>query len=163
MSSLPRLLVAAALLSAACLGGAGPASTPPGATDPCAGGGKLSDTGFRALMETVADGWRTGDADRAARCFAVDAVYSEPPRKQFYRGRDALRTFFGPDPQSMVWHHLVFDEQRQIGAGEYTYRGRNQYHGIVIVRVVDGLIANWREYQVRSDLPWDRFMDDNAF
>lgn len=51
----------------------------------------------------------------------------------------------------------------QIGAGEYTYRGRNQYHGIVIVRVVDGLIANWREYQVRSDLPWDSFMDDNAF
>ena len=52
---------------------------------------------------------------------------------------------------------------RQIGAGEYSYGGRNQYHGIVIVRIVGGLIASWREYQVRSDLPWDRFMDDNAF
>src|SRR5688572_5572229 len=50
MSPLPRLLVAVALLSAGCLGGAGPASTPPRAADPCAGGGKLSDTGFRALM-----------------------------------------------------------------------------------------------------------------
>ena len=63
----------------------------------------------------------------------------------------------------MVWHHLVFDEGRQIGAGEYTYRGRNQYHGIVMVRIVDGLIANWREYHVRSDLPWERFVDENAF
>lgn len=78
MSPLPRLLVAAALLSAACLGSAGP---------------------------------------------APQAVLPRPRRAA----------------------HL------------------HQYHGIVIVRLVDGLIANWREYQVRSDLPWDRFMDDNAF
>lgn len=162
MNALPAALVAAALWTAGCIGGASPSARPV-AVDPCAGGERLSDARFRALMETVAEGWRKGDAGRAARCFATDAVYSEPPRKQFYRGRDALRAFFGPDPQGMVWHHLVFDEKRQIGAGEYTYRGRNQYHGIVIVRIAGGLIANWREYQVRSDLPWDRFMDDNAF
>ncbi len=164
MNALPCLVVSAALWSAGCVGASSDTSAAlPTAAEPCAGRGALSGAQFRALMQTVAEGWRTGDAEKSARCFAPGAVYSEPPRKQFYRGRAALRAFFGPHPQGMVWHHLVFDEERQVGAGEYTYRGRNQYHGVVMIRIVDGLIANWREYQTRSDLPWERLMDENAF
>jgi hypothetical protein len=29
--------------------------------------------------------------------------------------------------------------------------------------VRDGLIANWREYQHRSELDWDAFVGENAF
>lgn len=131
-------------------------------------GGKTSEREFRTLMETVAAGWNAGDARRAADCFTEDAVYSEPPRKQFYRGREALFEFFGgkekPDPpMKMTWHHLAFDEAAQIGFGEYTFQMNNRYHGIVVVRVRDGRIANWREYQYPSPLDWETFVDDNRF
>jgi ketosteroid isomerase-like protein len=130
--------------------------------------GKTSEAGFRTLMETVAAGWNAGDARRAADCFTEDAVYSEPPRKQFYRGREALFEFFGgkekPDPpMKMTWHHLAFDEDAQIGFGEYTFQMNNRYHGIVVVRLRDGRIANWREYQYPSPLDWETFVDDNRF
>jgi hypothetical protein len=123
---------------------------------------------FKALMTTVAEGWNEGNARKAADCFAADAIYSEPPRSQFYKGRVALFEFFGGEkkpepPMQMVWHHLVFDEATQVGAGEYTFRMNEQYHGVVIVKLRDGLIANWREYQYRSTLPWNEFVNENSF
>jgi ketosteroid isomerase-like protein len=116
----------------------------------------------------LADAWRRGDARAAAPCFAEDAVYTEPPDRQVYRGRAELYDFFGgnespPPAMEMTWHHVVFDEEQQIGAGEYTFQGRNRYHGVVVVRIVDGRIANWREYQRRSDLDWDDFVGPNRF
>src|SRR5262245_48334628 len=50
---------------------------------------------FRELMETVAAGWNAGDARKASECFTDDALYLEPPDKQFYTGRPALYEFFG--------------------------------------------------------------------
>ena len=119
-------------------------------------------------MQTIATRRTTGDARMAADCYAEDAVYSEPPDRQLYVGREALYTFFGggqipPPRMRMEWRHLIFDEAEQIGAGEYTFRGENQYHGVVMVRVVGGKIANWREYQYRSDLDWPAFVEPNAF
>jgi hypothetical protein len=119
-------------------------------------------------METVAAGWNAGDARKAADCFAEQAVYSEPPRKQFYKGRAALFEFFGggrkpQPPMQMAWHHIVFDEAQQVGAGEYTFEMNNRYHGVVMVKVTGGLISNWREYQYQSTLSWTEFMDENAF
>jgi ketosteroid isomerase-like protein len=123
---------------------------------------------FRTLMNTIAAGWNEGDARKAADCFAEDAVYSEPPRKQFYRGRAALFEFFGggqkaEPPMQMVWHHLVFDEATQVGAGEYTFQLNNRYHGVVMVKVRTGRISHWREYQYQSPLPWAEFVNENAF
>jgi hypothetical protein len=130
--------------------------------------GRLTAAEFRKLMTTVSAGWNEGNARKAADCFADDATYSEPPRKQFYKGRAVLFEFFGgskkPEPpMQMVWHHLVFDEATQVGAGEYTFRMNNQYHGVVMVKVRNGRIANWREYQYQSALPWDDFVNENAF
>lgn len=117
-------------------------------------------------MDAVADGWNNSDAAAAARRFAIDAVYLEPPDRQRYVGRQAIYEFFGgadPPPMTMTWHHLIFDADRQVGVGEYTFRGRNQYHGLVIVQVVDGEIARWREYQYRSDLDWTQFVGTSGF
>jgi hypothetical protein len=123
---------------------------------------------FRTLMTTIAAGWNEGNARKAADCFADDAIYSEPPRKQFYKGRTALFEFFGggkkPEPpMQMVWHHLVFDEATQVGAGEYTFQLNNRYHGVVMVKVRNGQICNWREYQYQSTLAWAEFVNENAF
>ena len=63
----------------------------------------------------------------------------------------------------MTWHNLVFDSAQQTGVGEYTFRYQIQTHGLVIVKVSDGLIRNWREYEVESNVPWDQFIGDNKF
>lgn len=123
---------------------------------------------FQRLMQTIADGWNTGDASKAAACYTENACYCEPPDKQVYVGRSALYAFFGGDkkpepPMFMIWHHLAFNETEQIGFGEYTYKGRHQYHGIVIVKVTHGLISHWREYQYQSALPWQEFTARSPF
>jgi hypothetical protein len=100
-------------------------------------------------------------------CGGVErGVYEEPPAKQIYRGRAALFEFFGGYqklPMVMRWHHIAFDETTQTGFGEYTFKLTGQYHGIVVVRVRDGLITHWREYQYKSDLPYDEFARATRF
>jgi hypothetical protein len=127
----------------------------------------LDRAAFVALMDDVADAWMRGDAERALARFTDDACYVEPPDVQSYAGRDELRVYFGgddPPPMSLTWHHLVFDETEQLGAAEYTYRGQGStFHGVALVRIVDDRIADWREYQVRSDLDWERFSSGNRF
>jgi ketosteroid isomerase-like protein len=128
----------------------------------------VSTAQFRALMEAVSAGWNAGDAQKAADCFTEDALYLEPPDKQFYAGRTALYEFFGgggkPEPpMRMTWHHLAFDEASQVGFGEYTFQMNRRYHGIVAVKIRGGKIANWREYQYESKLDWKAFTAKNPF
>jgi hypothetical protein len=125
-------------------------------------GAQIDVDGFRSLMRTVADGWNRGDARKAADCFSADVRYGEPPDRQFYQGQEQLFAFFGGELQTppnmrMTWHHLVFDEADQIGAGEYTFEGGRRYHGVAVVKIVQGRIAFWREYQYESPLDWDDF------
>jgi ketosteroid isomerase-like protein len=125
-------------------------------------------TEFEELMKTIAEGWSEGDARKAAECFSEDAIYIEPPEKQVYRGRDALYEFFGGSrgtdvPMKMTWHHLAFNEQEQIGFGEYTFEMHGRYHGIVVVKIEAGLIKHWREYQYRTEVGWEEFTRNNPF
>jgi hypothetical protein len=129
---------------------------------------KITAAQFDALMRTVAAGWNEGNARKAADCYTEDALYTEPPDKQVYVGRAALYEFFGGDkkpepPMRMAWRHLAFDEESQIGFGEYTFQMNNRYHGIVVVKVKNGKISNWREYQYKSDLEWKEFVKKNDF
>ena len=127
---------------------------------------RLSSSQFRQLLETVAAGWNEGDARRAADCFAEDAIYLEPPDRQSYRGRPELYEFFGgdaPPPMHMRWHNVVFDEETEVGVGEYTFRGRTQVHGLVIVKVRDGRISHGREYQYPSELDWQAVVGESGF
>ncbi|MFN8233982.1 MAG: nuclear transport factor 2 family protein [Actinomycetota bacterium] len=127
----------------------------------------LDRAAFVAMMDDVADAWMRGDTDRALARFSDDARYVEPPDVQRYVGRDELRVYFGgddPPPMSLAWHHLVFDEVEQVGAAEYTYRGQGSTsNGVALIRIEDDLIADWREYQARSELDWETFSAGNRF
>jgi len=117
-------------------------------------------------MRSLAQAWTTGDARTAADCFTDDVVYVEPPDRQRYVGRAEVFELSGghaPTAMSMTWHHLVFDPDQQIGFGEYTFRGRRQYHGIVIVQIRADRIARWREYQYSDDTDWSDFIGDSRF
>lgn len=132
------------------------------------GNAPLSEDEFQQLLRKVADAWNEGDAAKAVACFTEDAVYIEPPAQQVYRGRAALFEFFGGDkkpepPMLMTWHHVAFNAGKQIGFGEYTFQMNRRYHGIVVVKVREGKISNWREYQYESPLSWEDFTAKNPF
>ena len=55
----------------------------------------------------------------------------------------------------MTWHHLLFDRNQQIGAGEFTFENRIKTHGLVLIRMSNGLVLNWREYEIESPLAWE--------
>ncbi|NNF00485.1 MAG: nuclear transport factor 2 family protein [Pyrinomonadaceae bacterium] len=128
----------------------------------------FQDAEFENLMQKLADGWNKGDAKKAADCFTKDAVYTEPPDKQIYKGRDELFKFFGGNEgrksaMKMTWHHLVYDEKREIGMGEFTFDYGGKVHGMVIVKIKEGKISNWREYWYESKLEWEKFTENNKF
>ena len=129
---------------------------------------KFTITEFERLMQTIADGWNEGNARKAADCFNEDAIYVEPPDVQLYHGRDELYQFFGGDqgpdlPMKMTWHHLAFNEEEQVGFGEYTFQMHSRFHGIVVAGIESGLIKQWREYQYRTELDWEDFTSHNPF
>ena len=129
---------------------------------------KLTQLEFTELLQRLAEGWNKGAARQAADCFTQDALYTEPPDKQYYSGRDALYQFFGgangrAGEMNMVWHHIVFDEASQIGAGEFTFTYGDTVHGVTMIKVRDGLISNWREYWYASPLAWEVFTEKNSF
>jgi hypothetical protein len=129
---------------------------------------KIDSKEFERLMQTIADSWNEGDARKAADCFAENAIYSEPPDKQLYKGRTELFKFFGGNEgrksaMKMTWHHLVFDEREQVGAGEFTFEFGSKVHGVAMIKVAEGKIGHWREYWYESALDWEKFIGENKF
>ena len=119
---------------------------------------------FEEMLQTLARGWAEKDYEKVASWFADDVRYLDPLRYRF-GSRAELLEFFGGEAgeESTVWHNVVFDEERQLGAAEYTYQGTHRYHGTVWVQVRGNLIARWREYQHVSDLEWEGFWEGAAF
>jgi hypothetical protein len=128
----------------------------------------LDEKSFTEIATNIAKGWNEGNAAFASQYFDEDAVYEEPPRNQLYKGRKEIFEFFGAEtgferPMRMEWHNLAFNEEKQIGFGEYTFAMNNQYHGVVIMKFEGGKIMKWREYQYKSKLTWDDFAAESRF
>lgn len=115
---------------------------------------------FGNVLNALADAWTRSDYAKAASFFADDVRYGDPLR-YLNTGREQLRSFFENDEgceQKTVWHNVIFDETQQLGAAEYTYEGTHQYHGTVWIKLKDGLITRWREYQHIDSREWDEFV-----
>jgi hypothetical protein len=130
--------------------------------------GRLDQAGFQKLIGTLTDAWDSNNARQAADCFTEDAMFSAPPDPEIRKGRPALFEFFGgqqgrPKAVSILWHHLIFDPATQIGAGEYTFTYQVRTHGMVILRIANGKIANWRQYAVESRMNWEEMVGENRF
>jgi SnoaL-like domain len=120
---------------------------------------------FRELLDRLATGWAKRDYGAVAQQFSENVRYGDPTRYSF-ENRSELQRFFENDEgyeQRTVWHTVVFDEAQQLGAAEYTYQGTHQYHGTVWIRVQNGRITHWREYQHISDKPWEEFVGPTIF
>lgn len=125
----------------------------------------MTRTGFTSMLQVLAQAWTDRDYEKAIGFFADDVHYGDPLRYNFENRSDLLR-FFQDDEgyeQRTDWHNVVFDEDRQLGAAEYSYQGTHLYHGIVLVKLENDKIARWREYQHISEEPWERFTVGTAF
>ncbi|MFH1143896.1 MAG: nuclear transport factor 2 family protein [Candidatus Eisenbacteria bacterium] len=125
----------------------------------------MTQSEFITLLHGLAAAWSRRDYAAAAGVFAEDVRYADPTRYA-WEGRAALRAFFEADEgfeQETVLHTILFDEQRQVGAAEYTYRGTHTYHGVALIRLEAGKIAQWREYQHIDPRPWIEFVGKTAF
>jgi hypothetical protein len=141
----------------------GPAINKPATPEAAA---KISAEDFYRIMNTVAQSRSEGNASKAADMFAEDAVYSNPTGRQTRKGRAAIAKLFGGNKGAAIaiqWHHLIFNEQEQIGAGEFTQEGRRRFHGMVIVKMKNGKISNWRQYGFASNEGWEKFASENQF
>jgi hypothetical protein len=108
---------------------------------------------FEDLLGDLAAGWQHRRYSEIIDRFAPDVLYVDPLRYRF-TDREALLAFFSADAgadQEVGYHHVLFDEDRQVGMVEYTYRGSFIYHGVAVVKIVDGLIREWREFQHTTD------------
>ena len=110
---------------------------------------------FRGLLDALADAWARRDAEAAADLFTADASYMKPPDEQLFVGRDQLRAYFSPLAAGTYLdiHRAWYDEESGFGSVEFTFGTRGQpraSHGMAVIRVVDGLIATWREYQAQG-------------
>jgi hypothetical protein len=120
---------------------------------------------FRDLLHSLADAWSRRDYATARSVFAEDVRYGDPMRYSF-NGRGELRAFFENDEgydQRTAWHTIVFDEDQQVGAAEYTYEGTHRYHGTVLIKIENGRISRWREYQHVDPREWEEFSSATAF
>lgn len=110
---------------------------------------RLDAADFQRLLAALADGWTRRDYPAVAAHFTEDVFYTDPLRYAFHT-RAQLHAFFANDDgqaQSVAWHLTLFDPERQVGMAEYTYEGTQRYHGVALIRLRDGLIARWFEYQ----------------
>lgn len=97
----------------------------------------------------LSDAWTRRDYEKAASVFADDVRYRDPLRYSFDNKND-LKKFFENDEgneQKIVWHTIIFDEEEETGAAEYTYEGTHRYHGTVIIKINHEKVARWLEYQ----------------
>ena len=112
---------------------------------------------FSAALDGLARAWQERDYERAASYFAEGVQYIDPLHYH-HRSRSEVLRFFQDDqgqPQRTVWRTILFDEELQIGAAEYSYQGTYGYHGVTLIEVRDGQFARWREYQHTSELEWE--------
>lgn len=109
-------------------------------------------------MATIAQAWNEADTVMATNCFTVDGIYMEPPDRHFFQGQDQLSALFATlvPGNNMEWHYIWFDEQSQMGAGEFTF-ACGQAHGVAVIEIENEKIKLWREYQWHGHMPWSEF------
>ncbi len=120
---------------------------------------------FTQILLALAQAWHEKDYQLATSFFAEGVAYSDPVRYKI-NSRAELLQFLSNDegyPQTTTWHTMLFDEAKQIGAAEYTYVGTHQYHGVCLVKITNGLISHWREYQHISDSDYETFAGRTLF
>ncbi len=101
----------------------------------------------RALLERYVQTWESADFDGFVALLKEDAIFTMPPRREWYRGRRAIRELL-----AWAWKETEFDSLRLVAVGAnrqpaFAVYGRHddrtpwRAHAIHVLTVADGGIA----------------------
>lgn len=130
--------------------------------------GKVSAAGFEQIMNALAAARKEGNAAKVSELLTGNAIYSNLATGETRKGQAAVARLLGSGKTSVKatsiqWHHLLFNEKEQIGAGEFSLEGTPRHHGMVIVKLENGKISNCREYRLASSRSWEKITAENQF
>lgn len=111
---------------------------------------------YRALVDTLAKGWETGDADLVCSVFTPDAVFLETPFSEKTQGQAAIRAWWADMPAHQAEVSFKSGEIFEAGpwfAAEFrlTFRRRRtgewvDARGALFAETADGKISELRMY-----------------
>lgn len=111
------------------------------------------------MLDAMAAAWTNREYEKVAEFFTEPLFYSDPLNYSFTSKSDLLAFFQDDDGEAQFceFHQAVFDEERQTGAAEYTYKGSFLYYGTVWIEISNNKISSWREYQHKSEHDRENF------
>jgi RNA polymerase sigma-70 factor (ECF subfamily) len=123
----------------------------------------LDDAGLRAIVDGYMEAWERADVDALAAMLAEQATFTMPPQPTWFRGRDAIATFFGAHPLApgVRWRVIPTRANGQLAFGHYLWddaAGAYVAHGIGVLalrgsEIEDMTIFRTPELLARFDLP----------
>jgi RNA polymerase sigma-70 factor (ECF subfamily) len=90
----------------------------------------LGDQRLREVVESYMDAMGRGDVEAVVSLLARDAVWSMPPLRSWYRGRDEIAVFLATAPLNgeWRWRHLPARANGQPAVGSYVWDPADRTH-----------------------------------
>jgi RNA polymerase sigma-70 factor (ECF subfamily) len=98
----------------------------------------LDDAELRAIVDGYMEAWERSDVDALAAMLAEHATFTMPPQAAWFRGRDAIATFFAAHPLAPAyrWRVVPTRANGQLAFGHYMWDediGAFDAHGISVL------------------------------
>jgi RNA polymerase sigma-70 factor, ECF subfamily len=96
----------------------------------------LGDERTRELVARYIDAWERGDVDDLVELLTEDVVWTMPPLRTWYHGREAVVPFLVEYPLSARWRHLETRANGQLAVGCYLWDAEQRHYGAAVLDVL---------------------------
>lgn len=93
------------------------------------------DRAFRELVERFVSAWQRADIEGIVSMLAEDAIFTMPPLAAWFRGRDAIRTFFEAQVFARSWVFVPAHANGQPGLACYMWDEASQSFPLSVINV----------------------------
>lgn len=96
---------------------------------------RLGDEAFRALVDRFVLAWQRADVDSIIEMLAEDATFTMPPLAEWFRGREAIRTFFAEQVFARRWRMVPSRTNGQPGLACYMWDEASQSYPLSVINI----------------------------
>ena len=98
---------------------------------------RLGDDTFRTLVDRFVLAWQRADVDGIVAMLSEDATFTMPPLVEWFRGHDAIRTFFTQQVFARRWKMVPTRTNGQPGLACYMWDEASQSFPLSVINVFD--------------------------